>query len=161
MTDHRRATSKIIGIGLSRTGTTRLHGALVLLGYPAVHAFVRRTWIEGDFQTDVLGDYDAITDLIPDVGREQMLESTGLVLVVVAVDKSHPEIAFGAGHLAGWPDQILYGGPAGAGNVDEDAAVGVRDHTLKKDGRRSRLENSCGEQARSRIAKGVKDASVS
>ena len=62
MTEHRQVTGKVIGIGLSRTGTTSLHGALVLLGYPAVHAFVRRNWIEGDFQTDVLASCPAVCD---------------------------------------------------------------------------------------------------
>ena len=67
-------TGKIIGIGLSRTGTTSLHAALVLLGYPAAHALVHKSWLEGDFGPDVLGEYDAVTDLpmstyYPDLDR--------------------------------------------------------------------------------------------
>lgn len=56
-------TGKIIGIGLSRTTMTSLHAALVLLGCPAAHAFIHRSWLKGDFDPDVLSEYDAVTDL--------------------------------------------------------------------------------------------------
>ena len=56
---------KIFGIGLSRTGTTSLHIALLLLGKAAIHYpySITRHWLEGDFSQSLIKDYDAITDI--------------------------------------------------------------------------------------------------
>ena len=56
---------KIFGLGLSRTGTTSLHAALVLLGkaschYPAVAA---RHWLAGQYESDPLSEVEACVDL--------------------------------------------------------------------------------------------------
>jgi hypothetical protein len=61
---------KVLGIGLSRTGTQSLCAALTMLGYRSAH-FVehltqqrgRATWFAGDFAQDCLADCDAATDL--------------------------------------------------------------------------------------------------
>lgn len=67
-------SSKIFGIGLSRTGTTSLHAALVVLGFPSRHYYPVSSWLAGDFRFDALADYDAVTDLpiptyYPDLDR--------------------------------------------------------------------------------------------
>lgn len=58
-------TGKTFVIGLSRTGTTSLHAAFVLLGIPSVHYPGRaaRQWLRGDFQPDGLAEYDACSDM--------------------------------------------------------------------------------------------------
>jgi hypothetical protein len=58
----------IFGIGLSKTGTTSLFAALDLLGFRAGtyrHMRLRGMdeWFRGDFSTDYLAGYDALTDL--------------------------------------------------------------------------------------------------
>ena len=63
-------TSKVFGIGLSRTGTRSLAEALTHLGYRTA-SFVEHkntqlgttTWFAGDFCTDALPDYQAAVDL--------------------------------------------------------------------------------------------------
>ena len=57
--------SKIFGLGLSRTGTTSLHIALVLLGIPSIHYPIdaARHWLWGRFDMDRLTDFDACGDL--------------------------------------------------------------------------------------------------
>lgn len=56
---------KIFGIGLSRTGTTSLHLALVLLGKASIHypAFAVSRWMLGDFNGDLLIDFDSCSDI--------------------------------------------------------------------------------------------------
>ncbi len=61
-------TGKIIGVGLSKTGTTSLYAALARLGYRSgtfrhQQRLGLERWLQGDFETDYLADYDAITDL--------------------------------------------------------------------------------------------------
>lgn len=58
-------TKKIFVLGLSRTGTTSLHAALVLLGLSSIHypAAAAKCWLAGRFEEDVLKDYDACLDL--------------------------------------------------------------------------------------------------
>lgn len=58
----------IFGIGLSKTGTTSLFSALDQLGYRAgtyrhLRALGLADWFRGNFATDYLADYDALTDL--------------------------------------------------------------------------------------------------
>jgi len=58
----------VFGIGLSKTGTTSLFAALDLLGYRAgtyrhLRALGLDGWFQGDFRTDYLTAYDALTDL--------------------------------------------------------------------------------------------------
>ncbi|MDP1733377.1 MAG: sulfotransferase [Sulfuritalea sp.] len=57
--------AKVFGLGLSRTGTTSLHIALVLLGIPSIHypADAASHWLSGRFDTDPLADFDACCDL--------------------------------------------------------------------------------------------------
>lgn len=57
--------SKIFGLGLSRTGTTSLHAALVLLGKSSIHypSEAARHWLAGDFSNDYLADFEACLDL--------------------------------------------------------------------------------------------------
>lgn len=61
---------KVLGIGLSRTGTMSLAQALGQLGYRAAnfvdHREARRgesSWFAGDFDTDSLSGFDAAVDL--------------------------------------------------------------------------------------------------
>jgi hypothetical protein len=59
---------KILGIGLSKTGTTSLFAALHRLGYrSATNRHLQRVglagWFVGDFSPDYLAEWDAITDL--------------------------------------------------------------------------------------------------
>lgn len=56
---------KIFGIGLSRTGTTSLHLALVCLGKASVHYpdFAVSRWMHGDFEQDTLSDFDSCSDI--------------------------------------------------------------------------------------------------
>ena len=61
---------KILGVGLSRTGTRSLQAALTELGYATAHFVEHRdelrglnTWFQGNFSCDSLADYDAATDL--------------------------------------------------------------------------------------------------
>lgn len=58
-------SGKIFVVGLSRTGTTSLHLALVVLGRPSVHypssAVVR--WMYGKFERDELSDFEACSDI--------------------------------------------------------------------------------------------------
>lgn len=58
-------TPKIFGLGLSRTGTTSLHVALVLLGKASIHypSGAARHWMAGDFISDPLAWFDACLDL--------------------------------------------------------------------------------------------------
>lgn len=62
---HQTSTGKIFGIGLSRTGTTSLHLALIILGKASVHypsSAVSR-WMYGNFKQDALSDFDACSDI--------------------------------------------------------------------------------------------------
>jgi hypothetical protein len=56
---------KVFGIGLSRTGTTSLHLALILLGIPAVHypVVAGGRWLSGDFSAQEIDPFDAYTDV--------------------------------------------------------------------------------------------------
>jgi hypothetical protein len=56
---------KIFGIGLSRTGTTSLHLALIALGKASVHYpdFAVSKWLHGNFCQDNLSDFDACSDI--------------------------------------------------------------------------------------------------
>lgn len=57
--------AKIFGLGLSRTGTTSSHVALVLLGIPSIHYPLDAAshWLSGHFDANLLADYDACCDL--------------------------------------------------------------------------------------------------
>ena len=56
---------KVFGIGLSRTGTTSLHIALILLGVPAVHypSQSGSQWLNGDFSSSSTNTFDGFTDI--------------------------------------------------------------------------------------------------
>ena len=63
-------TGKVLGIGLSRTGTMSLCQALRELGYRAADFVDHReagrgesSWFAGDFESDSLAGYDAAVDL--------------------------------------------------------------------------------------------------
>jgi Sulfotransferase domain len=58
-------STKIFGLGLSRTGTTSLHAALVLLGKSSVHYPIdaARYWLAGNFSADPLINYKACLDI--------------------------------------------------------------------------------------------------
>ncbi len=63
-------TAKIFGLGLSKTGTTSVAAALRILGYRAAHFMEHwqnregiARWQLGDFETDILKEYDAAMDL--------------------------------------------------------------------------------------------------
>src|SRR5690242_14275153 len=65
--------SKVFGLGLSRTGTTSLHAAAVILGFPAVHypLGLASRWMGADFSPDAMGPFSAYTDLpVPVYFRE-------------------------------------------------------------------------------------------
>ena len=70
---HRR----IFCIGLSRTGTTSLHLALVALGYPAIHypASIGMLWLQGDFSTRTTANYQAYSDIPTGIFFKQLHES--------------------------------------------------------------------------------------
>lgn len=74
---------KVFGIGLSRTGTTSLHLALVLLGIPAVHypAVAGERWLLGDFSAQEMEPFDAYTDIPTGVFFREL-------------HKSHPQAKF-------------------------------------------------------------------
>jgi hypothetical protein len=55
-------TNKIFGIGLPRTGTRSLAAALEKLGYRTAHYLTVPNWLYADFETDVLTNWDALTD---------------------------------------------------------------------------------------------------
>lgn len=57
--------NKLFVLGLSRTGTTSLHAALVLMGHGSIHypAKAARRWLAGNFRSDMLIDFDACMDL--------------------------------------------------------------------------------------------------
>ena len=55
-------TGKIFGIGMPRTGTRSLSMALEILGYRTGHWLKTKTWLQGDFETDILAELDAATD---------------------------------------------------------------------------------------------------
>lgn len=59
---------KVFGIGLSKTATTSLFAALDILGYRSgtyrhLEALGLSEWFDGHFESDYLGDYEAVTDL--------------------------------------------------------------------------------------------------
>ena len=56
---------QIFCIGLSRTGTTSLHLALVALGYSAVHYPAQQAikWLHGDFSSETTQEYQAYSDV--------------------------------------------------------------------------------------------------
>lgn len=61
-------TGKIFGLGLSRTGTTSLHAALVLMGLSAVHyplsyRNLARHWMDGDFSPAHTAPFRCYSDL--------------------------------------------------------------------------------------------------
>lgn len=53
---------KIFGIGLPRTGTRSLAGALRHLGYRTAHFLANPHWLQADFETDALANFDALAD---------------------------------------------------------------------------------------------------
>lgn len=57
--------NKIFGIGLSRTGSTSLHIAKVLLGFSSVHypIYAARQWLKGEFTHDYLKGFSAASDI--------------------------------------------------------------------------------------------------
>lgn len=63
--NHQLNTEKIFGIGLSRTGTTSLHLALVCMGKASIHypEFAVSRWMHGDFKQDTLSDFDSCSDI--------------------------------------------------------------------------------------------------
>lgn len=68
--DSRPVSGKLLGIGLSRTGTLSLSLALGRLGYRTAHFVDHRrvlrgqdSWLAGDFREDSLAGYDAAVDL--------------------------------------------------------------------------------------------------
>ncbi len=70
MSEQATSEGKVLGIGLSRTGTMSLAKALGQLGYRAAnfvdHRDSRRgesSWFAGDFETDSLAGFDAAVDL--------------------------------------------------------------------------------------------------
>lgn len=67
------AYSKVFGLGLSRTGTTSLHAAALLLGMSTIHYPVQfsRKWMSGDFSSDAIGPFIFYTDIpVPAYYRE-------------------------------------------------------------------------------------------
>ena len=65
---------KVFGIGLSRTGTTSLHVASLILGLSAVH-YPREAasrWFRGDFSRETTDHFDVITDLPTPVYFQQL-----------------------------------------------------------------------------------------
>lgn len=58
-------SKKLFVVGLSRTGTTSLHLALVLLGYASIHypAVSARRWMQGSFTNKMLEEYDSVSDI--------------------------------------------------------------------------------------------------
>jgi hypothetical protein len=84
--DPRRHDGKIFGLGLSRTGTTSLHAAAVLLGFSAVHyplcyRNLARHWLDGDFSPKHMAPFRCYSDLpTPTFFRE--------------LDRSHPGSKF-------------------------------------------------------------------
>ena len=68
---------KIFGIGLSRTGTTSLHIALLLLGKAAIHYpyAIARDWLEGNYSQSLIKDYDAFTDIPTAIYYRELDES--------------------------------------------------------------------------------------
>jgi Sulfotransferase domain len=67
------ATGRIFGLGLSRTGTTSLHAAGVILGFSAVHypGPLATRWMAGNFADETLGPFAFWTDLpVPVYFRE-------------------------------------------------------------------------------------------
>lgn len=77
---------KVFGLGLSRTGTTSLHAALVLMGlssvhYPLSYRNVARHWLDGDFSPAHTAPFRCYSDLpTPSFFRE--------------LDQSHPGSKF-------------------------------------------------------------------
>lgn len=53
---------KIFGVGLPKTGTTSLTAALEILGFRAAHCIPALPWQRGDFEEDLLKEWDAVTD---------------------------------------------------------------------------------------------------
>lgn len=74
---------KIFAIGLSRTGTTSLHCALILLGFSAVHypAAAGQRWLSGDFSDRTTSAFQAFSDAPTCVFFKQL-------------HKSHPNAKF-------------------------------------------------------------------
>lgn len=67
------SAGKVFVLGLSRTGTTSLHAAAVILGFSAIHYPLRLApkWMAGDFSPQAVGPFDFYTDLpIPEYFRE-------------------------------------------------------------------------------------------
>ena len=61
-------TGKVFGLGLSRTGTTSLHAALVLMGFSSVHyplgyRNLARHWLDGDFSAAHTAPFRGYSDL--------------------------------------------------------------------------------------------------
>jgi Sulfotransferase domain len=54
--------SKIFGVGLPKTGTSSLTAALCILGFRAVHCLTALPWRRGNFEEDLLEEWDAVTD---------------------------------------------------------------------------------------------------
>lgn len=66
-------SKRIFGVGLSRTGTTSLHAAAVILGFSSIHYPMRLapSWMAGNFSTETIGPFDVLSDLpVPTYFRE-------------------------------------------------------------------------------------------
>ena len=79
-------TGKVFGLGLSRTGTTSLHAALVLMGFSSVHyplsyRNLARHWLDGDFSPVHTAPFRCYSDLPTPVFFREL-------------DRSHPGSKF-------------------------------------------------------------------
>jgi hypothetical protein len=74
---------KIFGIGLTRSGTTSLHAALVVLGYSSIHYPIKPAlrWLNGDYSSETTRGWTAITDLPTSVFFREL-------------DRSHEDVRF-------------------------------------------------------------------
>src|SRR4030095_6669082 len=87
------STSKIFGIGLSKTGTTSLANALQILGYKTRDNIGVTNYVAGDLSSidlDLVGAFDALTDTpIPSFYREldKRFPGSKFILTVRARDE--------------------------------------------------------------------------
>jgi len=103
-------SAKILGIGLSRTGTRSLAAALRQLGYKTAgfveHKTARHgqsTWLAGDFGTDGLGDYEAAVDLPIPIYYPQLDLSYPGSKFILTVREPNSWMASVRRHWAKWP----------------------------------------------------------
>jgi sulfotransferase family protein len=77
------STLKVFGIGLSRTGSTSLHAASVILRLSALHYPSRpaKRWLQGDYSAETTNPFNVITDIPTGVYFEEL-------------DKTHPHARF-------------------------------------------------------------------